>query len=98
MNIMSLIYVVLFFIFGFIIGALLTFFLLDKTYNYVPKVKKTKQKNIESNDLNIRFIDDGFSLSDEVYSDLSPLEKEDLINNNRKSQNNAYEYAVNKDK
>ena len=97
-NIMSLVYVVLFFIAGFIIGVLLTFFLLDKSYNYTPKVKKTKQRNIEENNLSDSFSDEGFSLADEVYYDLPVSEKEDLINNNRKSQNDAYDYAINKEK
>lgn len=97
-DITSLIPIVLLFVAGFIVGALLTFFLLDRANDYRPKIKETKQKNIEENNLNNRFIDNGYTISDEVYSELTSEDKETMIHNNRKKQTNAYDYAANKDR
>ena len=76
---------------GFILGALLTLYLLNGLIKIKPrknKERKEKENNIRSN-----YSKETASLNDAVYEGYDKDSKKDAIDQKRKSQTESYDYV-----
>lgn len=89
--------VILFFIIGLIIGAMIVIMLTNSTNNYRPKAKKSrsekKGKKEKKNKVKERFTDNDTSITDIELDGVSDDEKQSKVEDRRKEQTKSYNYT-----